>query len=90
VKYLLKAFVLVGLVACASSSVKESYTIKPYQTLTLQNGLKVYLIKDASLPVFSVQVLVSSGLKDDPPELAGLANMVGGAFGSRYCHQRCK
>lgn len=76
-KYLLKAFVLVGLVACASSSVKESYTIKPYQTLTLQNGLKVYLIKDASLPVFSVQVLVSSGLKDDPPELAGLANMVG-------------
>jgi zinc protease len=73
----MKASILFLVMACASAPVKEGYSLKPYRTVTLKNGLQVFLVKDASLPVFSIQMLVSVGLKDDPSHLPGLSNIVG-------------
>jgi zinc protease len=44
---------------------------------TLANGLRVILIERASTPLVTAQLVIKNGGEVDPPELAGLSNMVG-------------
>ncbi|MBL7542943.1 MAG: insulinase family protein [Bdellovibrionaceae bacterium] len=52
----------------ASSALK----LKPTKEITLENGLKVYVFRDMSLPRFSVNLMIKVGQKDDPIEKVGL------------------
>jgi zinc protease len=44
---------------------------------TLANGLRVIVIERASTPLVTAQLVIKNGGEVDPPELAGLSNMVG-------------
>jgi len=44
---------------------------------TLANGLRVIVIERASTPLITAQLVITNGGEVDPPELAGLSNMVG-------------
>jgi zinc protease len=46
--------------------------LKPTKELVLENGLKVYLFRDLSLPRFSINLLIKVGQKDDPVEKVGV------------------
>jgi zinc protease len=46
-------------------------------TLTLPNGMKLYLLEDHELPVISGRALVRTGNLFDPPEKVGLATLTG-------------
>jgi zinc protease len=48
--------------------------IKPKQ-IDMKNGLTLLLIERHSLPIVSVEVLIKSGSANDPPDLAGVANL---------------
>lgn len=43
---------------------------------TLANGLRVIVIERAGAPLVSGQLFIKTGAEADPPELAGLSNMV--------------
>ncbi len=47
-------------------------------TFTLKNGLKVFLVEDASLPVLSVNLVTRSGGETNPPGKPGLASFTAG------------
>jgi hypothetical protein len=47
----------------------------PYDSFTLDNGLKVLLIEDHSAPTVAVSVTYDVGAKDDPPGREGLAHL---------------
>ncbi|HEV7475037.1 MAG TPA: pitrilysin family protein [Pyrinomonadaceae bacterium] len=44
---------------------------------TLANGLRVIVIERASTPLVTAQLVIKNGSEVDPPELAGLGNMLG-------------
>jgi zinc protease len=44
---------------------------------TLANGLRVIVIERAATPLVTAQLVIKNGGEVDPPELAGLSNMVG-------------
>jgi zinc protease len=44
---------------------------------TLANGLRVIVIERAGTPLVTAQLVIKNGGEVDPPELAGLSNMVG-------------
>jgi zinc protease len=44
---------------------------------TLANGLRVIVIERANTPLVTAQLVIRNGGEVDPPELAGLSNMVG-------------
>ncbi|MCB0356224.1 MAG: insulinase family protein [Bdellovibrionales bacterium] len=67
--------VILWISACTTSD-GEKYQLRPYSQLKLQNGLEVLLVKDSSLPYFSLQMMVKSGAVEDPITKSGLANMV--------------
>lgn len=46
--------------------------LKPTKELQLENGLKVYIFRDLSLPRFSVNLLVKVGQKDDSLDKVGV------------------
>jgi zinc protease len=46
--------------------------LKPTKELQLENGLKVYIFRDLSLPRFSINLLIKVGQKDDPIEKVGV------------------
>lgn len=62
--------------ACSTTSSKSSFQLRGYKTTQLSNGLEVIMIKDSSLPYFSMQLLLKSGSSEDPNEQRGLANLV--------------
>lgn len=59
-----------------SSLTETSYKIRNYKEIKLSNGLRVLLLKDKSLPYFSLEMLVDSGSIRDPLSKSGLASMV--------------
>lgn len=46
--------------------------LKPSKEMVLENGLKVYVFKDLSLPRFSINLMVKVGQKDDPFDKVGV------------------
>jgi zinc protease len=49
--------------------------LKPTKELVLENGLKVYLFRDLTLPRFSINLLVKVGQRNDPIEKAGVNHL---------------
>ncbi|MCB0391684.1 MAG: insulinase family protein [Bdellovibrionales bacterium] len=60
--------------ACSTND-GEKYKLRAYEELKLDNGLQIILVKDSSLPYFSMQMLVKAGAVNDPESKTGLANM---------------
>lgn len=52
-----------------------SFALRPIKEVTLDNGLKIVLIHDPSLPRISLTLLVKTGLLQDPHGLEGLNAM---------------
>lgn len=82
VGFILIVGLLVG--ACASkrisipgfSSGAGKTQLPPYTVKTLPNGLKIYFVKDESLPRISLSATVLSGSLEDPANKAGVNAMV--------------
>ncbi len=49
-----------------------SFQMRPYKQVVLDNGLKLYFIRDTSLPRLSFTLLVRTGTLQEPKALAGL------------------
>lgn len=60
------------LVSPAPKSNGQGLKLKPAKELVLENGLKVYVFRDMTLPRFSVNLLVKVGQKSDSLEKVGL------------------
>ena len=58
------------------TALREIEVPKPAE-ITLSNGIKVYLLKDHTLPVVSGSALIRTGNLFDPPEKIGLAGITG-------------
>lgn len=52
------------------------FQLRPMKTFTMENGLKVFLLNDDSLPRVSVHMLVRAGLRTEPESLSGLNALV--------------
>lgn len=50
----------------------QALKLKPTKEMILENGLKVYVFRDMSLPRFSINLLVKVGQKADPIEKVGV------------------
>ncbi|MCB9026709.1 MAG: insulinase family protein [Bdellovibrionaceae bacterium] len=74
--YSVITFVFLFILTACTTKEGEKYQLRPYEQVTLQNGLQVLLVKDKSLPYFSLQMLIKSGAVQDPVSKAGLSNMV--------------
>ncbi|WP_413944238.1 M16 family metallopeptidase [Bdellovibrio sp. HCB-162] len=72
-------------VGCSSSSKKEkapsagyvtkgngSFKLQPYKELTLENGLKVFFVHDATLPRVSLTLMMKTGSMQEPSQHPGL------------------
>ncbi|WII71226.1 pitrilysin family protein [Bdellovibrio sp. 22V] len=70
-------------IACSSSSKKDipagyvskgngSFKLQPYKELSLDNGLKVFFIRDNSLPRVSLTLMLKTGSVQEPAAKAGL------------------
>ena len=55
----------------------------PARVETLDNGLRIVVIEDHTLPLLSVQLWVAAGSRDDPPEQHGLCQTVRAWFEHR-------
>ncbi|UOF02767.1 M16 family metallopeptidase [Bdellovibrio reynosensis] len=74
------------MVACSSTGSKDSakapagyvtkgngsFTLQPYKTVTLDNGLKIVFIRDTSLPRISLTMMLKTGTMQEPAQQAGL------------------
>ena len=67
--------ILFFLLSSCTSKEGEKYQLRPYKELKLANGLQILLVKDSSLPYFSMQMLIRSGAVEDPITKSGLANL---------------
>jgi zinc protease len=85
-KYLLTAVALLLLLAL--TSLAQDVTKLKYpalgqlpspkiETLTLDNGIRLYLLEDRSLPVFNMAVRVNGGSYLEPADKVGLASLCG-------------
>ena len=76
-----RLFLLVSLIfiltGCATLPGGGSFKLRPYKEVTLKNGLKVLLVKDKSLPYFSLHLLVKAGSSLDQLAASGTAALVG-------------
>ena len=48
---------------------------KPFQTITLDNGLEVIVIEDNTVPLVTVDIVVRNGAFTEPDEFAGLSHL---------------
>ncbi|OGW68192.1 MAG: hypothetical protein A3H49_11560 [Nitrospirae bacterium RIFCSPLOWO2_02_FULL_62_14] len=66
-------------IACLTLLVSplEAAEIKP-QRFVMPNGLTVLVVEQHALPIVQIQALVKTGSVQDPPEKAGLSNLVAG------------
>lgn len=84
----LTPLILAGLTSCASTEktarsfsslfskpAEESFKIRPYHELVLDNGLKILFIPDSSLPRVSLSLLVKTGTVNEGADQAGLNAM---------------
>lgn len=68
------SIVSVVVAGCATSS--NFFKLRQHEDVVLSNGLKVILVPDASLPYFSMNLLVKAGAVNDPEAKDGLASLV--------------
>lgn len=59
-------------VVVAKPTSSTALKLKPTKELVLENGLKVYIFRDLSLPRFSINLLVKVGQRNDPIEKVGV------------------
>jgi len=59
------------------SAKSQAMQIKPYQEMTLSNGLKVLIVEDKGLPYFSMILMVKAGSNRDGAKQKGLASFTG-------------
>lgn len=52
--------------------------VRPYSVRELPNGLRIYFIRDETLPRVSLQALVKVGSRQEPAELQGLNSLTAG------------
>lgn len=52
----------------------EALKLPPLQRHSLKNGLSMLVVRDKTLPLVSVKLLIKSGAIDDPPEKIGLSD----------------
>lgn len=81
IKFILSTIVLVSL-GCASGSKSgdekaANFSIRKFETQTLENGLSILWIPDNTLPYVSLQMMVKSGSSHDPANREGLAGLTG-------------
>lgn len=69
------AFALILLIACLSFSPVLAADIVPSKFIT-PNGMTVIVLEQHFLPIVEVHALIKTGSAQDPPDKAGLANMV--------------
>ncbi|MCB0394676.1 MAG: insulinase family protein, partial [Bdellovibrionales bacterium] len=70
--------VFVLLVGCSTGSLRSSakFSLDGVDEEKLKNGLTVLMLKDTSLPYFSVSMMVNMGAIDDPSHRKGLSSLV--------------
>src|SRR3989304_6845546 len=51
--------------------------IPTVKKITLDNGLRLYLVEDKSLPLFNASVRINCGSHLEPPDKIGLAEVTG-------------
>lgn len=64
------------LISCTTVSVQKNFVIRDHREFQLQNGLKVLLLQDKSLPYVSVNLMLHAGSASDPPLYLGLTSFV--------------
>ena len=52
---------------------------------TLKNGLRVIVVQKRNVPLVEARLLIKTGGEEDPPQLAGLADMTGSRLLARLC-----
>ena len=57
----------------SSSPVAEDIKIPKYESQVLDNGISVYFMEDSSLPIFTIQGMLSRGSADDFANKSGVA-----------------
>ncbi|HEU4593962.1 MAG TPA: pitrilysin family protein [Pyrinomonadaceae bacterium] len=73
-----KAFLILCVLAVGLAPSARAQTSVPpinFRERTLQNGLKVYSVRDQSSPTVSIQVWYKVGSKDDPEGRSGFAHL---------------
>src|SRR5208337_4130227 len=60
---------------CVVASWTCAFGLSPVQRTVLDNGLVVLVSEEHSLPFVTINLMVKTGAKDDPPFGAGLADL---------------
>lgn len=90
------ALLLLSLAACSGKPASQgpeprgflsffstpSVKLRPYRVEELPNGLKIYFVRDESLPRVSLRALVKVGLRDEPADLGGVNSLVASTLDS--------
>ncbi len=69
-------FIFLTFFTSCSTTKDSNYQLRKYEEAELSNGLKLLLVKDSSLPYFSMQMMIKTGGVQDPVNRTGLANLV--------------
>lgn len=56
----------------SSAASDDSFRLRPYREVTLENGLKIFYIQDDSLPRLSLNLLLKVGTVQEPSDASGL------------------
>lgn len=64
------------LIEAPSAQAPKAVPLPSTERFTLKNGLEVIAVHDASLPVVAMQVAIKAGMRNDPREQVGLADLV--------------
>ena len=69
--------IVFSLVSCATQEKKSVTSLKTpdFEQISLDNGIKIYLISDKSLPYFTLQGVLSKGSAEDQKGKAGQASL---------------
>lgn len=76
VKYFL-LYISFVTVSCSTPSKQEAsrFQLKAFESTVLENGLRLIVIPDASLPRVSYQLMIGQGSISDPESLSGLSSL---------------
>lgn len=69
------AFALSGIILASAASPSLAADIAPTKVVT-PNGMTVLVLEQHFLPIVEVHALIKTGSAQDPPDKAGLANLV--------------
>lgn len=75
-KYIILCTSLLAL-SCSTPSKQEAsrFQLKPFESTVLENGLRLTVIPDTSLPRVSYQLMINQGSISDPESLSGLTSL---------------